>query len=98
MFINWFLDFDNLPTFFLSHKTTALSFNCQWLFTATTVTETATAAVTATTTVNETATATVTDTATTDEHATALYVYFVDFDDLQYSRDLRQHYTTRTML
>ena len=33
-----------------------------------------------------------------DEHATALYAYFVDFDDLRYSRDLRQHYTTRTML
>ena len=33
-----------------------------------------------------------------DEHATALYTYFVVFDDFQYSRDLRQHYTTRTML
>ena len=33
-----------------------------------------------------------------DEHTTALYVYFVVFDDFQYSRDLRQHYTTRTML
>jgi len=33
-----------------------------------------------------------------DEHATALYAYFVDFDDFQYSRDLRQHYTTQTML
>ena len=33
-----------------------------------------------------------------DEHTTALYAYFVVFDDFQYSRDLRQHYTTRTML
>ena len=33
-----------------------------------------------------------------DEHTTALYAYFVDFDDFQYSRDLRQHYTTQTML
>jgi hypothetical protein len=33
-----------------------------------------------------------------DEHAIALYVYFVDFDDFQYSRDLWQHYTTWTML
>jgi len=33
-----------------------------------------------------------------DEHATALYAYFVVFNDLQYSRDLRQHYTTRTLL
>jgi len=32
-----------------------------------------------------------------DEHATALYTYFDVFDDLQYSRDLRQHYTTRTI-
>ncbi len=33
-----------------------------------------------------------------DEHATALYVYFVIFDDFQYSCDLRQHHTTQTML
>jgi hypothetical protein len=33
-----------------------------------------------------------------DEHTTALYAYFVVFDDFQYSRDLRQHYTTRTLL
>ena len=33
-----------------------------------------------------------------DEHAIALYMYFVIFDDLQYLRDLRQHYTTWTML
>ena len=33
-----------------------------------------------------------------DEHATALYAYFVVFNDFQYSRDLRQHYTTWTML
>ena len=35
---------------------------------------------------------------TADEHATALFAYFVDFDDFRFSRDLRQHYTTRTML
>jgi hypothetical protein len=32
-----------------------------------------------------------------DEHTTALYAYFVDFNDFQNSRNLRQHYTTRTM-
>ena len=33
-----------------------------------------------------------------DEHTIALFTYFVVFNDLQYSRDLRQHYTTRTIL